>query len=283
MAVITISRGCLSHGKEIAERVASALDYECVSEEILFEASQFFEVSEMKLLKSIHDAPTFWERITHERERYLSYIQAALLEHVKRDNVVYHGHAGHFLLPKLPHILKVRVIAEMEHRIAFLQRKEKISRGKAVAFINKEDKERAQWTQHLYKVEMEDPRLYDIIIHIERLNVQDACEIICSAAQSDTYETNLESRKAMNDLALSSHVNAALQGICEAEVTSDKGVVRIKVKRQRLKKTGFASPELQEQVRERIREDLAKKIVDIVTKIPGVGEVNCDIDLPYYS
>jgi len=282
MAIITISRGCFSHGKEIAERVAARLDYECVSEEILFEASQFFNVPEMKLLKSIHDAPTLLERITHEREKYLSYIQAALLEHVKTDNVVYHGHAGHLLLPRISHVLRVRVIAEMEQRIAFLQEKQDLSRDEAIVFINKEDKERAHWTRYIYKVEMEDPRLYDIVTHIERLNVQDACEIICCAAQSDRYKANLESKRAMNDLALSSHVKATIQGICEAEVTSTEGVVRIRVKGQRLKKTGFARPELQQQVRERIREDLAKEIVGIVSKIPGVDEVICDIDLPYY-
>jgi len=282
MAIITISRGCFSHGKEIAERVAARLDYECVSEEILFEASQFFNVPEMKLLKSIHDAPTLLERITHEREKYLSYIQAALLEHVKTDNVVYHGHAGHLLLPRISHVLRVRVIAEMEQRIAFLQEKQDLSRDEAIVFINKEDKERAHWTRYIYKVEMEDPRLYDIVTHIERLNVQDACEIICCAAQSDRYKANLESKRAMNDLALSSHVKATIQGICEAEVTSSAGVVRIRVKGQRLKKTGFARPELQQQVRERIREDLAREIMGVVSKIPGVDEVICDIDLPYY-
>jgi hypothetical protein len=35
MAVIMIPRGRLSHGKGIAKRVASALDCECVGQEIL--------------------------------------------------------------------------------------------------------------------------------------------------------------------------------------------------------------------------------------------------------
>lgn len=39
-------------------------------------------------------------------------IQAALLEHVARDNVVYHGFAGQMLLEGIAHVLKVRVIAD---------------------------------------------------------------------------------------------------------------------------------------------------------------------------
>ena len=64
MAIITISRGSFSHGKEIAEKVAEILGYECVSREILLEASQYFKVSEKKLIESIHDAPSIFDRIT---------------------------------------------------------------------------------------------------------------------------------------------------------------------------------------------------------------------------
>ena len=81
MAIITISRGCSSHGQEIAEKVAANLGYECVSREILIEASHFFHVPEMKLLQSLHNAPSVLERITHGKEMYLAYVQAALLEH----------------------------------------------------------------------------------------------------------------------------------------------------------------------------------------------------------
>ena len=121
MAIITISRGSFSYGQKIAEKVAEMLGYECLSREILIEASQLFNVSEKKLIKSLHDAPSILERITHGRERYLSYIQTALLEHVKRDNIVYHGLAGHLLLAEIPQVLKVLVIAEIEDRIALLQ------------------------------------------------------------------------------------------------------------------------------------------------------------------
>ena len=63
MAIITISRGSYSHGKEIAEKVAGILGYECVSREILIEASKYFKVPEMKLLKSIHDAPSILDSL----------------------------------------------------------------------------------------------------------------------------------------------------------------------------------------------------------------------------
>lgn len=283
MAIITISRGCFSHGKEIAERVAEILGYECVSREILIEASKFFHVPEMKLLKSLHDAPTILERMTRGRERYLSYIEAALLEHVKRDDVVYHGHAGHLLLPESSHVLKVRVIAEQEERVALVREKKGISKEEALAFIQNEDRHRAAWTRYLYKTEVGDPGLYDIMINIGRLKIQEACEIICTAARSDIFRASVESKRAIDNLALSSHIRAALQDICEAEVSSDGGMVHVRVPGQKLRKTGFSTNRVQQKVREQIRADLTREIMETVKKIPEVKEVVCDIDLPYYS
>jgi len=283
MAIITISRGSFSHGKEIAEKVAETLGYECVSREILLEASQFFHVSEKKLLKSLHDAPTFLEKVTHRRERYIAYIRAALLEHVKTDNVVYHGHAGHLFIPEIAHVLKVRIVADMDERVALLQQRQKTSQDDAIAHIRDGDRHRADWTRFLYKVDIEDPRLYDIIINIRGIRIDDACKIICSAARCETYKTTLESKKAINDLALQSHVSASLQTVCDAKVTCQDGYVHVKVPAQKITKTGYSSPQMRSHIQETIRDDLTKEIIEIIRRISDVKDVVCDVELPYYS
>jgi hypothetical protein len=130
---------------------------------------------------------------------------------------------------------------------------------------------------------MSSPELYDMVLNIGRLRLQDACEIICTAARSDSYRTTPTSQKGITDLAVSSHVKAALQDICDAEVSASDGIVHIRVSGQKLKKTGVTSTKTQTYVREQIREDLTKEIMEAVEEIPGVKEVVCDIDLPYYS
>ena len=76
MSVVTISRGSYSRGKEVAEKVAQRLGYECVSREILVEASEEFDVPEVKLLHAIQDAPSVLDRFTFGKERYIAFIQA---------------------------------------------------------------------------------------------------------------------------------------------------------------------------------------------------------------
>ena len=189
MAIITISRGCFSHGKEIAESVAERLGYECISQEVLLEASRTFDVPEAKLVASLHDAPGLIARITRVRQRIIDGIQAALLEHVVKDNVVYHGFAGQILLDGIDHVLKVRVIADIEERIKLLQRRNPVSREAALDRIDFEDQERVEWYRSIYRINMHDSRLYDMVLHIGRLTIADACEIICQTATGSSFCT----------------------------------------------------------------------------------------------
>ena len=283
MAIITISRGCFSHGQMLAEKVAEKLGYECVSREILVEAAHLFNVSEKKLLKSLHDAPTILERITHGKTKYLAQFQAALLEYVKEDNIVYHGHAGHLLLTGIPGVLKIRVLAEKEDRIALLQQKQTISRKEASTVIESEDRNRMDWTRYLYKTDMNDPWLYDIVIKIGLLTIDDACEIICRAAKSKNYQTSPKFKQAIVDLAITKHVEASLQSICDADVFVRDGEVHVKVAAQKIKKTGYASPTLQQHIGETYQQDLIREIKETINKIHGVKGVFCHVEPPFYS
>ena len=115
MAIITISRGSYSRGKEVAEAVAARLGYECISRDVLLDASKRFNIPEVKLIRAIHDAPTLLQRMGHDRSAYMAYIRSALTWRVREDNVVYHGLAGHILLQGVSHVLKVRIIADIEN------------------------------------------------------------------------------------------------------------------------------------------------------------------------
>jgi cytidylate kinase len=282
MAIITLSRGSYSHGEEIARRVAARLGYEYTSREILVEASRFFDVSEMRLTKTIHDAPSILERITRGKEKYLNYIQAALLEHVRRDNVVYHGHAGHFFLPRISHVARVRIIADMSERVRYLREVKPMSEAAAKDYLINEDRERTRWTRYLFDKEITDPALYDLVINIGVLNIDDACDIICTMAESERFKATPESTRAINDLAISSHIRAALQETCEADVTSEAGRVHVRVLAPKIRKSSYASPYLEKSIAEDMRQELNRKVLTILKDVSGVKDVTCAVDDPLY-
>ena len=231
MAIITISRGSYSRGKEIAEKVAQKLGYSLLSRDILLQASEEFNIPEIRLVRALHDAPSVLERFSHGKERYVAFIQQALLEQVQRDNVVYHGLAGHFFLRGVSHVLKVRIIADMEDRVRLEMDREGISEKEARKILKKDDDERRHWALSLYNVDTVDSSLYDLVINVGGMEVACAVEIIChTAANSPCFETTAASRVTLQNLLLAARVRSAV--ICEwpgASLSAADGAVFIDV------------------------------------------------------
>ena len=210
MSIVTVSRGSYSHGREVAEKVAQKINYECISRDILIEASEQFNIPEIKLIRAIHDAQTVLERFSYGKERYVAYIRAALLKHTQKDNLVYHGIAGHFFLQGLPHVLKVRIITEMENRIKEEMKRENISEHDARYTLKKDDDERRKWGIALYGADTWDSKLYDLVLHIDTMSVADAVDIILYSLKRPCFQSTPESQRILDNLALAAQVKAKL-------------------------------------------------------------------------
>jgi cytidylate kinase len=228
MSIITISRGSYSRGKEVAELLAKKLNYDCVSREILLEASEEFHIPEMNLVRAIHDSPSVLERFRHGKERYISYYQYALLKHVQKDNVVYHGLAGQYFLRQTPHVLKVRIIASMEDRVQEVMRRDSISKKEAINVLTKDDEERRQWGLKLYGFDTWDSRLYDMVLLIDRISVNDAVGLIAETVKKPVFQTTASSQKIVDNQVLCAKVHAMLVNFSlMVEVQVDDGVVTL--------------------------------------------------------
>lgn len=261
MAIITISRGSYSKGKEIAEKVAEELGYECLSRDVLLEASEQFNVPEIKLVRALHDAPKVLERFTHGKKKYVAYIQQAFLEHVHRDNVVYHGLAGQFFLRGVGHNLKVRVIADLDDRVRLEMDREKVSDEKARHMLKKDDYERRKWGLALYGIDTADATLYDLVVHIRKLSVNDAVKLISHAARLPHFQTTPETQQALDNMVLASQVKSAIfNSYPDVNVSADNGIVVVHTE----------GPLEQEKA-------ISKRISSHVTGVSGVKEVRVHV------
>src|SRR5579875_2310135 len=210
MCVITISRGSFSGGKILAECLAQTLHYRCIDRDVIVEKAAAYGVSQEEIRDALAKSPGFLERFSHKRYLYLALVQAALTEEVRSGRAVYHGLAGHLLLKGAQAVLRTRIIAPLEFRVGMVQKRLKYSRSDAVAYIEKVDQERRKWTQLLYGVDWGDPSLYDIVINLEHIDIEQACRIICSMAGEKRFEFTADCRQQMDDLALASRVRADL-------------------------------------------------------------------------
>ena len=261
MSIITISRGSFSQGKEVAEKVAQRLGYECIAREVLLEASEQFNIPEAKLLMTIKNAPSILDRFTYGREKYIAYIQAAILKHFQKDNVVYHGMAGHFFVKGIPHVLKVRIIADMNNRIKIIMERDGVSAKEAMRTIKKLDEERLKWSRQLYGIDTSDPSLYDLVLHIQKLSVDDAADIICHTVNLKHFRTTPESQVVLDDLLLAAQVKATFIDMKpDMQVVANNGVVNL-----------FVEAHTAEDV------ELIEEIKQVVGNIPGIKELKIDV------
>jgi len=113
--------------------------------------------------------------------------------------MIYHGLAGHFFCQGIPNILKVRINANLEDRIKEEMRREHISEKEARHILKKDDEERRKWSMYLYGIDTKDPALYDIVLHIENLEVDDAVEILADIAKRPCFQTTRESQMIIDD------------------------------------------------------------------------------------
>lgn len=261
MSIITISRPFCSKGKVIAEKLAKELGYECISREILIETSDQFNVPEIKLAKAIHDSPSFFEKFTHSKQKYIAFIRAALLNHLKNDNIVYHGLAGHFFLQNIPHVLKVRAMSTMEDRITEEIMRENVTESVARKKLLDDDKQRLNWSSYLYGIDTKDPELYDMVLNLKLMSVDDCVSIIKNTVKLDSFQTTRESLEILEDMALAAGIKATLaEKYSDAVVESVSGAVNVAI----------ASPVSRP---EKIKED----ITSTIKNIQGVKRINVNV------
>lgn len=216
MAIITISRGTFAGGERLAALLAERLNYRMVSRERLYEhvaEHHGFSTTEAEEIMEhppdpfdlLGDAPSRYS-LGHRRRQLVFALRASLCELLEDDRAIYHGHAGHLLLRGVSHMLRVRLIAPRGLRITMAMEREGITRQEAVGRIAQVDAERARGTLALFGVHWDDPSIFDVVLNLERMSLEEAAELTAFAAELPSFRTTDGSRRAMENLRRSSQV-----------------------------------------------------------------------------
>jgi len=275
MAIVSISRGANSRGREVAQKVASQLGCRCLAREDVIKDSGLTDIPEDEIIQALDEPPSFLERLLGGKDRYITTARAALLGQLNEDNVVYHGYAGHYFLENVTHALKVRVLAELPDRVALMVDRDGISRAEARERVAKKDEARRQWALRVYGVDPEDPSLYDIVLHVGKMGPDDVAEIVCNLATDDAFKPTPASRSDLTDWALIASVEAVL---IDMEIDLDSldlhvqdGNVMVRLYEPRRTRAGSSS-----EFRAQYLESLRQRLHDRTRLIPGLKAVHLE-------
>lgn len=262
MAVITISRGTFSGGRELAGKLAQKLGYSYITREDLSEQATKMGVPVGKLQMAMVKPPAVYKRMARERDQYLACMAMLLCEQILEKDIVYQGHTGHMLLTGVPHIFRIRVLADLEFRIRRVMQDMRLNRKKAKKYITEVDTDRDKWVRFLYGVDWHDPFNYDFVINIDQASTDNIASGLCTMAELPDFQLTPSAKKAINNLHLASKAHFTLMtdnrtNFADVKVTANEGIVQVTYLPQ--------------------QSDVAPYVQDVLSAIPGIKDINTTI------
>jgi hypothetical protein len=210
MALLLISRGSFSGGQLISQCLSKTAGMRCLTREDLFAGVNSHGEVGNKIVASMAKAAQDYSALSALRRPYKIFMQLALLEQARQGDVAYFGYSGHLLLPRIPHAVRVRILAPVQLRLRLLMEREKLTEEAARERIRQVDEERSRWTRFMYGRNLRDPELFDLCINLERVSFPTACNMLVNAAQQTEFKATPRSLAVLESCYLSARVLAAL-------------------------------------------------------------------------
>lgn len=119
---------------------------------------------------------------TLDDDRYIGTLTSVIRGIAARGNVVILGRGSQAILHDAPATLHVHIAASLEDRIANLMQRDGMTQADAERRIKHSDQSRAAFHRRYFKVDAENPCLYDLGIHAGRVSIALAAKMIAMAA-----------------------------------------------------------------------------------------------------
>lgn len=187
---VTISREAGAGGGEIACMLGRRLGWPVLDKNLLDQVAERFHEPRM-MLDLVDETPCNWvydvlgawmdrKIITHER--YVCHVARVIHSAARHGNAVLVGRGAQFLLPR-DHTLAVRLVASEKFRIEQIMRLNQVPLGEARRMMQETDRGRREFVQRFFHHDVTDPRLYDLVLNVERLGQEAVVEQIATAVQ----------------------------------------------------------------------------------------------------
>lgn len=115
---------------------------------------------------------------------YLDAISQIILDVAKDGDVVIIGRGGQMVLQDHPGALHVQLVADEETRAGRVQQWEGIDHDQSIERMRAFNRSRAAFHKKFWKVDVWDPRLYDLVINTTRLDYPAAADLVVQASRA---------------------------------------------------------------------------------------------------
>jgi cytidylate kinase len=260
MTIVMISSMYQSGREELAQVLARKTGWPVLSREELVDEARKLGIKIGRLEVAMIKTPGLSEKLVREKELYLAFLTATLCEKARQGNLIYHGRAGHLLLPGVSHRLRVGLTAPRENRIKRTAQALNLTPDKAETYLAQLDEDVGKWIRYIHRVDGRDPNHFDLFFNLENMGLSNAAGILCATAELPDFQATPASLKLLNDLNLSAQAKLRLSLDertlqADLQVHADNGVVTV------------TYPPNQDQV--------SQYIPQVLAELPGCREIQC--------
>lgn len=205
--VVCISGATGAGGSEIAEIVAGRLGYRLIDEEIVARAAHEANL-EHEVVADVEQRKSFVARLLSElgssadslaagsgfplstadgrlsSDDLRALIRSAIEETARKGDVVIVSHAASHALAQRYDVLRVLVTGSPGARATRVAESHGLGEKEAARVIADEDAGRADYLRRFYDVGTEQPTQYDLVVNTDRLEAENAAELVLLAASS---------------------------------------------------------------------------------------------------
>jgi len=202
--IVTVSRQIGAGGSEIAGRVADALGFRLVDNELIDRVALQAGLSRTYVANREERAPGFLERLVRALSRSAPELQSAppdrppepeekslvaATEKVVADlaaegRVVLVGRAASAVLSGSHDALHVKIVAPVPLRLARIREADRVDEREAERRLRESDADRARYHRHHYGRDWSDPANYHMVLNTGALGLEGATDLIVLRAKA---------------------------------------------------------------------------------------------------
>ena len=212
MTVIAMTREMGSLGKDVAAALADQMGLTVVHHELVeHHLAEKLGVQESTVHRYLEGEASLLERWKIDKEKLSRYTAEEILELARKGNVVIRGWGATGVLRHIPHVLRVRLCADMGFRERVMMQRLGITDATAARReIERSDAAHAGIVRSFFGVDWQNPLLYHLVLNTAIVPVETCVKIVRLLAERPEFQETEETRSMLADKLIESRVRAAL-------------------------------------------------------------------------
>ena len=213
MPLVAMTREMGSLGKDVAAAISARLGKPVIHHEIIDHLANKMRLRKSHVIRFLDGKANMWERLTTDQTSLAIFTADETLALAESDDVaVIRGWGSAHLLRPVRHVICVRVCAPLKVRVRrMMERINTDDEDFVTNEIKLSEEAHAAITLRHFGVNWQDSEQYDLVLNTERVSVDECADEVMTLITKPQFRETSQSRQMLKNLALESHVRAALR------------------------------------------------------------------------